>query len=229
MPEAVSKTRCPLDRPNVVGIFHVPEESIDQGNNYLQGLDAVEFRLDLLERLPHRSELEIYRRPLIMTARHSEEGGNPHLNQEQRLQLLTEAMPLASFVDLELRFWNEAVSEMARKSDVRVIASFHDFSATPHLSELLEKSHQAKQLGADVFKVATHLTGPNDLACLLQLLAAAPIPVAAMGMGPLGMASRLALAHCGSVLNYGWLGRPFIAGQWSAKKFAERLKELGHS
>jgi len=37
-----------------------------------------------------------------------------------------------------------------------------------------------------------------------------------MGMGRLGKASRVAAMACGSVLNYGWLERPNVAGQWSA-------------
>jgi 3-dehydroquinate dehydratase-1 len=46
-----------------------------------------------------------------------------------------------------------------------------------------------------------------------------------MGMGQLGCASRLLFAKAGSVLNYGWLGAPQVAGQWGAREF-RRLLEL---
>lgn len=228
MSNSIKKVGLHLDRPNIVGTFHADKktETIEIGR--ISGIDAVEFRLDLLGRLPSSEALTTYHKALIMTARHAEEGGNRTLNHTERIKLLSEAIPLADFVDLELRFWNEVspIVQLARESNVGIIASFHDFSGTPTFSELLEKVRLARQFGADVFKVATHLNSPSDLAHLLQLLEKPLMPVAAMGMGSLGAVSRLALACCGSVLNYCWLGSPLVAGQWSAEKFSERLKEI---
>ena len=55
-----------------------------------------------------------------------------------------------------------------------------------------------------------------------------PLPVATMGMGPLGKISRLRLAAAGSALVYGWLYEPLTmmpaSTQWSARELAEKIK-----
>jgi len=221
-----------LNRPNVIGVLHCQKgekfERLVEAQLY--GIDAIELRLDLLESFPCLQEIASGRRPFIVTARHPKEGGNKDLTMEHRLKLLSVGVPLAAFVDLELQFWEDLspILQMARKSGVRVIASFHHFSETPSITALLERVFLAKQLGADIFKVATYLNSPSDLACLLRLLdyTTSLLPVAVMGMGPLGTVSRLVLARCGSTFNYGWLVRPMIPGQWPAKKLAKRLKEI---
>jgi 3-dehydroquinate dehydratase-1 len=58
------------------------------------------------------------------------------------------------------------------------------------------------------------------------LLENSPLPLALMGMGRLGMASRVMLAAAGSVLNYGWLHRPNVTGQWSARELRGILTAL---
>lgn len=220
-----------LDRPNVVGVFHSQKrKKLEHLIDAVLGVDIIELRLDLLDQLPRLKIIANSHKPLIVTARHPEEGGRKNLTLEKRLKLLKISVPLASLVDLELQFWEELspILQIARRFRVRIIASFHNFSETPSVNELLKKADQAKQCGADIFKVATYLNRPSDLACLLQLLerTSSILPVAAMGMGPLGMASRLVLAQCGSIFNYGWLVCPMALGQWEATKLAKRIKEV---
>jgi 3-dehydroquinate dehydratase-1 len=50
---------------------------------------------------------------------------------------------------------------------------------------------------------------------------------AVMGMGTLGKASRILLAGCGSVLNYGYLDCPNAPGQLEATALARQLREAG--
>jgi 3-dehydroquinate dehydratase type I len=85
---------------------------------------------------------------------------------------------------------------------------------------------QASDAGADVLKIATHTSTPGDVARLLDLFEKAPRPLAVMGMGPLGMASRVMLTAAGSALNYGWLHQPNVTGQWSAKDLRGILKKI---
>jgi 3-dehydroquinate dehydratase-1 len=115
----------------------------------------------------------------------------------------------------------------ARKAGVGIIASFHDFKKTPSTARLEALLKKAADAGADVLKIATHTDTPGDVARLLDLLEKSPLPLAAMGMGPLGMASRVMLAGAGSVLNYGWLHQPNVTGQWSAKDLRGILKKIG--
>jgi 3-dehydroquinate dehydratase-1 len=60
---------------------------------------------------------------------------------------------------------------------------------------------------------------------LLDLFSISRLPLAVMGMGPLGMSSRVLLANCGSVLNYGWLHTPNVPGQWAAIELAKILRQ----
>ena len=75
-------------------------------------------------------------------------------------------------------------------------------------------------------KFATTLRQSGDLAILAALQEAAPLPMATMGMGPLGRISRLLLASMGSVVNYGYLDRPTVPGQWPAQRLRELIREL---
>ena len=79
-----------------------------------------------------------------------------------------------------------------------------------------------------VVQVATFLQGAEDLATLVRFAGKERrVRVSVMGMGALGPVSRLALAKCGSVLNYGFLGANGNApGQWPARRLKAVLAEL---
>ena len=102
---------------------------------------------------------------------------------------------------------------------------FHDFKNTPPLSRLREVIRQAQDQGADAIKIATHTAAPSDVARLLDLFSSTRLPLAVMGMGPLGMSSRVLLANCGSVLNYGWIHAPNVPGQLAARELAKILRQ----
>lgn len=86
----------------------------------------------------------------------------------------------------------------------------------------------AEAAGLAAVKVATYLQGPEDLARLVRFAGRERrTRVCVMGMGVLGPVSRLVLAKCGSVLNYGYLGAAGNApGQWPARRLKAVLAEL---
>jgi 3-dehydroquinate dehydratase-1 len=85
----------------------------------------------------------------------------------------------------------------------------------------------ALQFKFDAVKIATTLHSADDLARLLHLLAGEKrIPLSVMGMGGLGRVSRITLARCGSILNYGYVGESNAAGQLPARRLKEMLKEV---
>ncbi len=168
------------------------------------------------------------RRPLLITARHPAEGGQGELDTARRMSLLEALLDLATLVDIELRSALEmqGIIRKAQSKGVQVLGSFHDFNITPSADILNGAIEMGIQFHLNAVKIATTLRSPSDLASLLNVLAGPKrLPLSVMGMGALGRASRVALAHSGSVLNYGYLGTSNAPGQWPARRLKEVLRE----
>lgn len=180
-------------------------------------VDFLEWRADRLGTGIIESPL-----PWIVTARHPAEGGANNLSVAERRRIAMDLLPKAALIDLEVRSLGQmgGVVDAARGAGVGVLASFHDFRKTPAASRLRETVRRAVDAGADAVKIATVTESADELARLLGLFEHAPVPLALMGMGRLGMASRVALAAAGSVLNYGWIDQPNVSGQWSARELS---------
>lgn len=183
--------------------------------------DFFELRLDSLSPIRVRDEKRIsrLRAPRIITVRDPREGGVGKLSIENRRTLLLRFLPRAKYIDVELQTVRQFKSLLvqAKKRKVGLILSYHNFKTTPSSRSLCAKAKRAKAMGADIFKVATRTDTPAALAQLVDFLTNPNIrlPISAMGIGKLGPISRLLLARCGSVLNYGALGQPNVEGQLS--------------
>lgn len=108
-------------------------------------------------------------------------------------------------LDVELaRPDSRALIEKARAQGTHVIASFHDFSATPH--DLLERMRAMEQAGASVAKIAVTPTSMDDVIRVLdvtnQAQDALNIPVIAISMGRVGAVTRLMGAEFGSCATF---------------------------
>ena len=111
------------------------------------------------------------------------------------------------------------------KMPFRRLADGNFFSACFHQPR--DVIRRAKDAGATLVKIATRTTTPKDVSRLLDLWNGCTLPLAIMGMGPLGMSSRLLFANCGSALNYGWLHSPNVPGQWSAAELRTLISKIG--
>lgn len=207
--------------PFVVGVVDSPAARIFSRRLPAGLVDFLEWRADCMG-----TDIAPGARPWIVTARHPLEGGQNAMSATSRRAALFTLLPSAAMVDVEIRSMREMapVVREAKSGGVAVLASFHDFRKTPPLVRLREIAARATDAGADFLKIATLTSSPGDVVRLLELLDETPLPLAVMGMGPLGMASRVMLSAAGSVLNYGWLHRPNVAGQWSALELARLLK-----
>jgi 3-dehydroquinate dehydratase-1 len=192
--------------------------------------DLFELRLDRLALIVDELEnkLPSLRAPLIIAARHPQEGGANKLSIRQRRNLLSRFLHRASYVDVELRSASAlgALLKLARRKNVRRIISFHNLKSTPDSRRLCVKAQTAKLRGADIFKVATRTDTPVQLARLLDFMKQenVDLPISAMGIGKLGAISRVLLARCGSVLVYASVAAATdIEGQMSL----EQLRALG--
>lgn len=168
-------------------------------------------------------------RPVLVTVRHESEGGLRPMRETERETLASFLLPLASALDWEIARMHEATDLLlaAKEDGVTLIASAHDFHKTPSLDELREKEQFARAMGADIVKFAFRLNSYEDMQIGIDLLRGATGPMAVMGMGPLGAASRLLYAQHGSKLVYGYLGEtPTAPGQWSAELCLNALGSL---
>lgn len=194
-------------------------------------VDFIEIRVDnfAVDPVPVCQALPRLRVPLIVTVRHSGEGGAHHLGFPRRRELFADFLPHAALIDIELRSF-EKLSETiaaARRAGVKVIASAHYFHSTPGTPHLQRAIRRAHALCADICKLAVLTDTPAALAQLLGVFGKKqPLPLSVMGMGRFGKISRLLLAQTGSVLNYGYLDRPNASGQWEARTLKKRLTEL---
>ena len=220
----------------VVGTVHNPKALAAALKLPKNAVDFLEVRVDAfagatgLDLAALEKSLPRLKAPLIITVRHPLEGGAGRLTLAQRRALFVQFLPYASLVDVELRSAAplRAITGEARSKGIGVILSHHDFRKTPSLARLRALRQAAARAGCDVFKVATVTRTARDLATLLDFLTArraAALELAVMGMGDFGKLSRLTLGKSGSVLNYGYLDKPQVDGQWPAALLKERLRE----
>ena len=159
--------------------------------------------------------------PVLLTCRTAAEGGRARLDDASYVALLCsvldgladwapERRPAAIDVEVQ-RGCLPQVCEQAHGLGIDVVASFHDFEATPADEVLEEVLARMAREGADLAKIAVWATSADDVARLLGVCARATagarersglgVPVAAMSMGALGAVSRVAPAF-GTALTF---------------------------
>ena len=159
--------------------------------------------------------------PVLLTCRTAAEGGRARLDDASYVALLCsvldgladwapERRPAAIDVEVQ-RGCLPQVCEQAHGLGIDVVASFHDFEATPAEEVLEEVLARMAREGADLAKIAVWPTSADDVARLLGVCARATagarersglgVPVAAMSMGALGAVSRVAPAF-GTALTF---------------------------
>ena len=159
--------------------------------------------------------------PVLLTCRTAAEGGRAQLDDTAYGAFLRsvldgladwapERRPAAIDVEVQ-RGCLPQVCAQAHALGIDVVASFHDFEATPADEVLEEVLARMAREGADLAKIAVWPTSVDDVARLLGVCARATagagegtglgVPVAAMSMGALGAVSRVAPAF-GSALTF---------------------------
>ena len=217
------------ERPRIVGVI-ASRADVDAATQMRKSPDLFELRLDCFADIANQLERKLPRlgAPLIITARHPQEGGANKLSIRQRRDLLIRFLKYASYIDFELRSASalRLLPTLAEKKKVRRIISFHNFQSTPHPRILAAKARAARAHGANIFKVATRTDTPIELARLLDFITdnRVDLPIAAMGIGKLGAISRVLLARAGSALVYASItAATDVEGQLSL----EQLRALG--
>lgn len=183
-----------------------------------------EIRLDHIgpesDWLPLCRKIQAAGTPVILTLRAAFEGGKWSGREEDRLRILTKALPEAAAVDVELK---SGLAPKLSGHGAQVIVSYHDFSGTPKGEALREMARQAFAQG-DVAKVSTMINSPGDVEVLEGLLAEQwPGPLCVIGMGELGVKTRTEFPRRGSCLTYGYFEDSAAPGQLPAAALMELL------
>jgi len=95
------------------------------------------------------------------------------------------------------------------------------------LHELLSKVREARNKGASIGKIATMVNSVKDISILSTLTVEAKKAalVCVIGMGTLGVSTRLSLPALGSSLSYGYLDKPSAPGQLPCSRIYQYLRE----
>lgn len=184
-----------------------------------QPADLYELRFDRLEDAPDVEGLIAYaNRPVIATCRSKEQGGFFTGTVVERIHLLQRAVDAgACYVDAE----EDVIGELKRKDDVVLIASWHNFTSTPDNLDSIVARLEA--LPCDWIKFAVMVTKIKDNQTVLQTIERCTKPVIAIGMGEMGLPSRILGPAFGSKITFGCLSDGFESapGQPGAADLAE--------
>ena len=206
--------------------------------------DMVEWRIDFFagyerEVLSLARELKpvLNGKELIATLRTVEEGGEENGSRFRYRELLAGLAESGAvdYVDVEIRRGREIVEEVARAAKAagtKLVGSHHNFERTPSAEELVGVLTEARELGADVGKVACMPSGGRS--DVERLLAAAEemkgrypeFPLIAISMGELGTDSRKYGGLYGSAVSFACAGQASAPGQTSLEELNKVFDRL---
>lgn len=150
--------------------------------------------------------------PILFTRRSTLEGGESIALAEADVVKLYEAVCAARCVDMvDYEMCHDAahfarVRQASRAAEILMVASYHNFKATPDAATLVDKFREAERLGGDVAKLAVMPQGPQDVLTLLSATHTARqtvgLPLISMSMGPYGSLSRMVGWVYGSTVTF---------------------------
>jgi 3-dehydroquinate dehydratase-1 len=166
----------------------------------LEEVGMAEVRIDLLDLMPNQLEMIFSsHKNLIATCRQG------RYNDEQRASILSRAIEFgAAWVDLEIETspeWRKPLIDLARRNRCRVIISWHCFGKTPDEKDIYEIVDSLYTAGADVAKIACLSNSKKDCARLMNLYSNYNNLVA-IGMGPVGVITRIAAISLGAPFTF---------------------------
>ncbi len=179
-------------------------------------------------------------KPIIFTVRTRGEGGSADLTDADYALLIrecAEAVP-ADAIDIQAftgstEYEDEKMSflvSLAREQGKTVLLSYHDFTETPEVADIVRRMCVMQSMGADLVKIAVM---PSDEEDVHRLLEAARVmqehyaerPFIAISMGELGQVSRICGGAFGSAVSYASVRETTAPGQMSVRQLAACLRE----
>ena len=184
------------------------------------GADMVELRLDSVADPDVAAALDGRKLPVIVTCRPEWEGGQFKGSEQERKQILSDALALgAEHVDIE---WKAGFTDLLSSTGGRrVVLSSHDFAGVP--ADLDDRERAMRAAGAEVVKIAVKTAKLSDCLPLLDLASRVPADrTVLIGMGECGLATRvLAKKFCSA---WTYAGDQQQVGQVTAADLLERYR-----
>lgn len=210
------------ERTDKAGLICVPvtetkaESFLTAINQAALMADAIELRLDY----PEADELLLVlsslpeaaaglKRPLILTYRPAEQGGQRQLSLADRLDfwrgLPDQVKACIGFADFELDLVERLADSALPVPWHKIICSHHDFSETPaNLSEIYERIARTP---AAIVKIAVKANRIADCLPVFDLIERSSKPVIALAMDLPGLPTRVLALSRGALLTFGALRR----------------------
>ncbi len=175
---------------------------------------------------------------MLFTIRTVKQGGNASL-EEKKILYLNELAAKSGSIDLiDLEFFEATRPEREirrfQRMGVHVIASHHDFHATPDDRILRMLMEQMKTGGADIAKLAVMPNSVDDVLRILKLTndmkqKYPTLPIITMSMGGTGVISRIVGETVGSCVTFGADGEVSAPGQMQMDTLGSILDALHES
>lgn len=200
-------------------------------------VDIFEWRVDSFRdlRFPAltqaaRSMHSTLSQPLVATVRTRFEGGSFARDEDAYEAIVTALIAGHRFdaIDVEIsRTAAPRIISAAHSSGIPVIASYHNFDATPSEDDILARLSAMQSHGADVLKVAVMPQCPEDVLNFMSAIVRArrmfTSPIIAMSMGEAGRITRIAGALYGSCATFASLESASAPGQIPIGELTECL------
>ncbi len=166
-------------------------------------VDFFEVRIDIIGD-GWQNVAQQLQKPWIACNRIKADGGSWQGNEARRKEELLKAVQLgASIIDIELSTPNLSKVVPLVKKRAKCLLSFHDFKETLPSKVLKKIVKRQLEAGADICKVITYATNPEDNLAILQLILDFPKQdIIAYAMGPLGLSSRILSPLIGGYTTY---------------------------
>lgn len=155
--------------------------------------------------------------PLIGTIRETEG------NRNKRLSIFERIIPYIAAIDIEIDSdINRDVIDKAKGKII--IVSEHNFEKTPSDEKLSEIVETAKDMGADIIKIAAMANREEDVTRLLEFTKKRSESLVTISMGEIGKRSRVEALKYGSLFTYAFVNKKAAPGQISLDEMVREFK-----
>ncbi len=205
-------------------------------------LDVVEWRVDFFDEVFDTAKVLTAAKglraalgdiPILFTFRTKKEGGEKAISMEAYTELnkAVAASGLVDLVDVEIFSGDDVVKtniDNIHDAGAKVVASNHDFFATPAAADIIYRLRKMQDMGADIPKIAVMPKSKKDVLTLLSATEEmytnyADRPIITMSMAGTGSISRLAGEVFGSSMTFGCVGKGSAPGQVGASDLSKVL------